>query len=53
MNTIYYNESHILDEPELSKQTLAISEVLLNPCQVIPDSIIEELVNEIKTADVG
>lgn len=53
MNTIYYNESHILDEPKLSKQMKAISEALRNPFQVIPDSINEELVNEFKTADVG
>ncbi|WP_192800908.1 hypothetical protein [Brucella tritici] len=52
MNTINYNESHIFDEPELSKQMVAISEALRNPYQVIPDSIIEELVNELKTADV-
>jgi len=40
-------------EAQVAKQMVAISEALRNPYQVIPDSIIEELVNELKTADVG
>lgn len=39
-------------EAQVAKQMLAISEARRNPCQAIPDIIIEELVNELKTADV-
>ncbi|WP_180350185.1 hypothetical protein [Ochrobactrum sp. CGA5] len=40
-------------EFQVAKQMEAISEALRNPYQVIPDSIVEEMVNELKTADVG
>lgn len=40
-------------EAQIARQMVTISEALRNPYQVIPDSIIEELVNELKTSDVG
>lgn len=44
--------SNTQNEAKIAKQTVAISEALRNPNQVVPDSIIEELVSELKTAEV-